>query len=378
MKIDRIEVTHLSMPLKHPFETSFGLQTDRECILVTAYAEGLTGWGECTALSRPAYSYETTRTAWHVLVDYLIPAVLGQGWDEIGQLVALTAWVRGHRMAKAGLQAAAWDLVAQRDGVSLAAKLAEPYAERPRERVAVGVSIGIQPTVEETLARMAGFLKAGYGRIKLKIRPGHDRELAAAARRGFPEVPLMLDANSAYTLDDASLFRQMDDLDLLMIEQPLAHDDIYEHSQLQAQLATPICLDESVETAAQATWAVAIDAGRVINIKPGRVGGLWEAREIHDVCRVSGVPVWCGGMLETGIGRAANLALASLPNFTLPGDISATERYWERDIVDERFTLNVADSTITVPDRPGLGVTVDREAVARYTLRSQVFDMASR
>jgi len=377
MKIDRIELTHLSMPLKHPFETSFGLQTERECILVTAYAGGLVGWGECVALSRPAYSYETTGTAWHLLADTLIPVVLGQGWQEIGELVALTAWVRGHRMAKAGLQAAAWDLVAQRDGVSLATKLAEPYAEPPRERVAVGVSIGIQPTVEETLARIAGFLEAGYGRIKLKIKPGRDLELASATRRAFPEVPLMLDANSAYTLDDADLFRQMDDLDLLMIEQPLAHDDIYEHSRLQAQLATPICLDESVETPAQAGWALAIDAGRVINIKPGRVGGLWEARQIHDLCRGQGVPVWCGGMLETGIGRAANLALASLPNFTLPGDISATERYWERDVVEERFTLNAADSTITVPDRPGLGVTVDHKAVARYTLKNQVFEMAS-
>jgi O-succinylbenzoate synthase len=377
MKIDRIELTHLSMPLKHPFQTSFGLQTERECILVTAYAGGLTGWGECAALSRPAYSWETTGTAWHVLVDFLIPAVLGQTWEDIGELVALTAWVRGHRMAKAGLQAAAWDLLAQRDGVSLATKLAEPVTWTPRERVAVGVSIGIQPTIEETLARIEEFLAAGYGRIKLKIEPGRDLDLARAARGAFPKVPLMLDANSAYTLHDANLFRQMDELGLLMIEQPLAHDDIYEHSLLQAQLATPICLDESIETAAQARWALTIDAGRVINIKPGRVGGLWEARQIHDLCWARGVPVWCGGMLETGIGRAANLALASLRNFTLPGDISATERYWEQDVIEERFTLNVEDSTITVPDRPGLGVTVDREAVAQVALRRETFEASS-
>jgi O-succinylbenzoate synthase len=377
MKIDRIELTHLSMPLKHPFLTSFGLQTERECILVTAHAEGLTGWGECVALSRPAYSCETTGSAWHVLADFLIPAVLGQTWEDMSELVALTAWIRGHRMAKAALQAAAWDLLAQRDGVSLAAKLAEPVAWSPRERAAVGVSIGIQLTVEETLARIAGFLAKGYGRIKLKIKPGRDLDLARAARASFPKVPLMLDANSAYTLNDAALFRHMDDLGLLMIEQPLAHDDIYEHSLLQAQLATRICLDESIETPAQARWALTIHACRVINIKPGRVGGLWEARQIHDLCWARGVPVWCGGMLETGIGRAANLALASLRNFTLPADISATERYWERDIVEQRFTLNAEDSTITVPDRPGLGVTVDREAVAQYALRRETFQPPS-
>lgn len=375
MKIDRIELTHLSMPLKQPFQTSFGLQTERECILVAAHADGLTGWGECVALSRPAYSYETTGTAWHVLADYLIPAVLGQTWGGVSDLGARLAWVRGHRMAKAGLQAAVWDLIAQQDGVSLATKLAERYVDGPRQRVGVGVSIGIQPTVEETLTRIAGFLDQGYRRIKLKIEPGRDLDLAQAARAAFPKVPLMLDANSAYRLDDADLFRQMDGLDLLMIEQPLAHDDIYEHSQLQAKLETPICLDESIETPEQARWALAIDAGRVINIKPGRVGGLWEAREIHDLCQARDVPVWCGGMLETGIGRAANLALASLPNFALPGDISATERYWEQDIIEERFTLNTEDSTITVPDRPGLGVTVDKRAIARYELEKRTWEL---
>jgi O-succinylbenzoate synthase len=375
MIIDRIKLVHLSMPLKHPFRTSFGLQTERECILVTAFADGLAGWGECVAMSRPAYSYETIGTAWHVLADYLIPAVLGKAWDDVGDLVELTAWVRGHLMAKAALQGAAWDLLAQRDGVSLATKLAEPYPEGPRARDAVGVSIGIQPTIADTLERIEKFLTEGYGRVKLKIEPGRDRDLAQAARKAFPAVPIMLDANSAYRLDDAALFRQMDDLDLLMIEQPLAHDDIYEHSQLQAQLETPICLDESVETSSQAAWALAIDAGRVINIKPGRVGGLWEARQIHDLCRARGVPVWCGGMLETGIGRAANLALASLPNFTLPSDISATDRYWDQDIIEERFVLNIEDSTITVPDRLGLGVTVDQKAMGGYQLKRRVFQL---
>jgi O-succinylbenzoate synthase len=275
-------------------------------------------------------------------------------------------------MAKASLQAAAWDLIAQRDGVSLAAKLGESYPQ-VRDRVSVGVSIGVQPRIEDTLQRIESFLEKGYGRIKLKIKPGHDLDLARTARNAFPTVPVMLDANSAYTLADASLFRSMDDLDLLMIEQPLAHDDIFEHSKLQSQLKTPICLDESVHTPAQAEWALEIDAGRIINIKPGRVGGLYEACQIHDICQTRSIPVWCGGMLETGIGRAANLALASLPNFALPGDISATERYWAQDVVEELFTLNQEDSTITVPTEPGLGVTVSLPRIKGYQLRHELF-----
>ena len=373
MKIERIELYHISMPLVHPFETSLRLETHRECILVAAFADGLTGWGECVASIEPSYSYETIGTGWHILSEFLIPAVLSQDWEGVGEFVALTGWVRGHQMAKAALEAAAWDLLAQRDGVSLAAKLAEFCPEGPRDRVSVGVSIGIQPTIEGTLARIEDFLAQGYGRIKLKIKPGRDLDLARAARAAFPAVPLMLDANSSYTLDDAPIFRPMDELNLLMIEQPLAHDDIFQHSKLQAQLQTRICLDESIHTPAQAEWALEIDAGRIINIKPGRVGGLWSARQIHDLCQAQDVPVWCGGMLETGVGRAANLALAALPNFVLPGDISATERYWEEDIVDEIFTLNVVDSTITVPNRPGLGVTVNMPRIKRHQLRDEIF-----
>lgn len=372
MKIEQIELYHISMPLLHPFETSYGLETHRECILVAAHADGLVGWGEGVASARPDYSYETVGTCWHILSDFLIPGTLNQDWTEMEDLLALTAWVRGHQMAKAALQAAAWDLIAQRDAMSLAAKLAEPYQET-RERVSVGVSIGIQPLIEDTLARIEWFLGEGYGRIKLKIKPGRDLDLARAARAAFPRVPLMLDANSAYTLADAPLFRSMDDLGLLMIEQPLAHDDIFEHSKLQSQLETPLCLDESVHTPAQAEWALEIDAGRIINIKPGRVGGLWEARQIHDICQAQNIPVWCGGMLETGIGRAANLAAASLPNFTLPGDISATERYWAQDIIEEVFTLNTEDSTITVPAGPGLGVTVSVPRIRKYQLRHELF-----
>jgi O-succinylbenzoate synthase len=373
MKIEQVELFHLSMPMVRPFETSFGRITHRDGILVAARAGGLTGWGECAAMARPAYSYETVDTAWHVLRDFLIPAVLGHDWQTIEEFLALTAWVRGHLMAKAGLQGGAWDLLAQREGISLAAKLAEPYADGPRARVSVGISLGIQPTIEESLARIAESLARGYGRIKLKIRPGHDLALAQAARAAFPDASIMLDANSAYSLDDAPLFQQMDDLNLLMLEQPLAHDDIFEHSKLQAQIQTPVCLDESIHTPAQARWALEIDAARVINVKPGRMGGLWEGRKIHDICRERGVPVWCGGMIETGVGRAANLALSSLPGFTLPADISATERYWKQDIVDELFTLNADDSTIAVPDRPGLGVTVNVRWLEQYRQRSETF-----
>ncbi len=374
MRIEQIELYHLSMPLKYTFETSFGRWSERECILVAARANGLTGWGECAAMPRPIYSYETASTAWHVLRDFLIPTVLGQEWESIEHLVELTSWVRGHQMAKSALQGAAWDLLAQRDGVSLATELSEPYLHRaePRTRVPVGVSIGIQP-IDATLAQIERELSLGYGRIKLKIKPGHDVALARAARAAFPDASLMLDANSAYTLADAPLFQQMDDLDLLMLEQPLAYDDIFEHSRLQAQIETPICLDESIHTPSQARAALSIDAARVINIKPGRVGGLWEGRLIHDICRERDVPVWCGGMIETGVGRAANLAIASLPGFTLPGDISATAHYWLEDIIDEQFSLNAEDSTITVPNRPGLGVTVNLQRVRGYQLRSEVF-----
>lgn len=377
MIIERVELHHISMPLAHPFETSFGLQTHRECILVAAWAEDLVGWGECVAMSRPAYSYETIDTCWHILSDFLLPAVLGQEWGDMAGLVALTEWVKGHPMAKAALQGAGWDLLAQYDQVSLAVKLSEPYPTPPRERVPVGVSIGIQPTIEATLARMEQFAAQGYGRIKLKIKPGRDLDLARAARGAFPSIPLMLDANSAYGLQDASVFQAMDKLNLLMIEQPLGHDDIYQHSQLQSQLTTPICLDESIHTVSDTECALALDAGRIINIKAGRVGGLWQARQIHDLCQAGNIPVWCGGMLETGVGRAANLALASLPNFCLPGDISATARYWTEDIVDQVFDLNKEDSTMTVPAGPGLGVSVNRDRLERYQLRSAVYTVSS-
>lgn len=368
MKIEKINLYHIAMPLVAPFQTSFGTETERECLIVTLHSEGLIGWGECVASTFPGYSYETIGTAWHVLTDFMIPLTLGQNLLEPGDIEDWLKSIRGHPLAKAALEQAAWDITAQRDRLSFAQKLAQPYEEGPRGRVKVGVSIGIQPSVEKTQAVIQSYVDQGYRRIKLKIKPGHDLELARRARKAFPDLPIMLDANSAYRLDDAPTFAAMNDLNLLMLEQPLGYEDIYDHSRLRPQIHTPLCLDESIHSADHARYALAIGACDIINIKPARVGGWLEARRIHDLCRQNGVPVWCGGMLETGIGRAAQLALASLPGFTLPGDISATDRYYTQDIATA-FHLNTEDSTLTVPTGPGLGIEVDEERLAAATKR---------
>ncbi|MCD6289100.1 MAG: o-succinylbenzoate synthase [Anaerolineae bacterium] len=362
MKIDRVTLYHLRMPLRAPFETSFGRAYERECILLEVQADGLTGYGECVADRSPGYAYETSGTAWHILRDFLVPAVLGQDIAQPVDFQRLAAAVRGHPMAKAGLEMALWDLQGKREGRSLRELLGGQ-----RARVEVGVSVGIQESPEALVGVVADYLRQGYGRIKIKIKPGRDVIDAQAVRRAFPDVRLQVDANSAYTLESAAVLRPLDDLNLLLIEQPLAEDDLWDHSKLQAQFQTPICLDESIRSPRHARQALEMGACRIINIKQGRVGGLSQALAIHDLCRERDVPVWCGGMLETGVGRAANLALASLPGFTLPGDISATDRYYEQDITRERFTLN-PDSTIDVPDGPGLGVSIDRVALERFTL----------
>lgn len=373
MRIERIDLYHVSQQLASPFVTSFGRQLERQCLLLAMHGDGLTGWGECPATESPGYSYETVQTAWHILSDFLIPAVLNQELSEPEELIEWLTFVRGHPLAKAALDQAAWDITAQRDGLSFSQKLNQPYAENPRTHVAVGVSIGIQDSIEQTLKVIEKHLEQGYRRIKLKIRPGHDVEVARAAKATFPEVPIMLDANSAYLLEDAPVFQKMDDFDLLMIEQPLGYEDIYDHSQLRQLVETPICLDESIHSAAHARYALAIGACDIINIKPARVGGWTEARKVHDLCLENEVPVWCGGMLETGVGRAAQLALASLPGFTLPGDISATERYYAEDIAKPNFYLNEANSTIDVPTADGLGVQVDEERLAKATIRRESF-----
>jgi O-succinylbenzoate synthase len=364
MRITHLHLHHISLPYVHPFETSFGRELSREALLVAAQSDGLTGWGECVAGSGPWYSYETVETAWHVLRDFLAPALLGHEISQPAEVVARFGRVRGHAMARASLENAVWDLLGQAQGRSLVKMLGGA-----RPAVPVGVSVGIEPTLDELLAQVEGYVAAGYARVKLKIKPGWDVQVVRAVRERWPDLALQVDANSAYTLADAARLAELDAFDLLLIEQPLHHDDIVDHAVLQRQLRTPICLDESIHSPEHARWALDIGACRIINIKVGRVGGFTAAQQIHDLCAERGVPVWCGGMLETNVGRAGNLALAALPNFTLPGDISASARYFHRDIAAPDFTLN-ADSTITVPDAPGLGVHVLPERLAAATLRT--------
>lgn len=363
MKIDRIEQLHIQMPLKRHFETSFGRMTAMDKIIVAVYADGLIGYGESPVDTEPFYSYEDIETCWHIQQDYLAPMLLGKHIEHATDIPALLGRVRGHAMAKAGLEAAIWDLEAQMQGVSVSKLLGGT-----RDRIASGVSIGIQDTVEELLDQIEGYLAEGYVRIKIKIKPGWDASTVQHVRERFSDVPLMVDANSAYTLADAPMLKALDGFDLLMIEQPLAHDDILEHAELQRQLDTRICLDESITSVGRAREALALQSCRIINIKPARVGGWANARTIHDLCMQVGIPVWCGGMLESGIGRAHNVALASLPNFSLPGDISASDRYWQHDIVEPEFALN-ADGTMTVPTAPGIGVTVIRERLESAAIR---------
>ncbi len=362
MKIEKITIYHVSMPLVAPFATSFGSIADRECLLLEVNAVGLTGWGECATDRDPGYAYETTGTAWHILKDFLIPPLLGSEIVDIPDLQQKMAHVTGHPMAKAGLELALWDLIGKLQGNSLRELLGGE-----RTCVDVGVSVGIQESPAKLVRVIEQYLQDGYQRVKIKIKPGRDVGDTKAVRRAFPDLRLQVDANSAYTLDTAEALLPLDDLDLLLIEQPLAEDDLWDHRALQTQFKTPLCLDESIISPRHARQALEMQSCRIINIKPGRVGGISQGVAIHDLCQDHGVPVWCGGMLETGIGRAANLALASLPNFKLPGDISATDRYYMQDITREHFTLN-PDSTIDVPTGSGLGVTIDRAAMERFTL----------
>ena len=364
MKLEKIHLYQLSMPLLTPFETSFGRIDSRECILVEIHSEGLTGYGECPADRDPGYSYETTGTAWHILSEFVIPELLGVDVSDPQVLHRRMLSVRGHLMAKAGLEMALWDLLGQAQGLALKAMLGGVH-----ERVDVGVSVGLQDNPAALVRVVEAYLKQGYRRIKIKIKPGRDVADSRAVREAFPTLRLQVDANSAYTLEMADQLLPLDELGLLLIEQPLDEDDLWDHRRLQAMLSTPVCLDESITSPRHARQALEMAACRVINIKPGRVGGLSRGVAIHDLCRARNIPVWCGGMLETGVGRASNLAIASLPGFTLPGDISATDRYYLEDITNERFTLN-ADSTIDVPDGVGLGVTIDQRALKKYTLRS--------
>jgi o-succinylbenzoate synthase len=361
MKIEALNLYHLRLPLVTPFETSFGRIDHKECILVELKAEGLTGYGESAVEHDPGYNYETTGTAWHILKEFVAPLILGQDIIDAADFQQRIMSIRGHHLAKAGVEMALWDLHGKRDGKSL-----KEMFGGVKDKVEVGVSIGIQESAPVLVRAAEGYVTQGYNRLKIKIKPGRDVEDTSAVREAFPNIRLQVDANSAYSLETAEALKPLDDLDLLLIEQPLFEDDIWDHRKLQAQLNTPVCLDESVISPRHARYAIEMKACRVINIKPGRVGGLSQAIEIHDMCRGQEMPVWCGGMLETGVGRASNLAIASLPGFSLPGDISASDRYYQRDITNERFVLN-ADSTIDVPTTPGLGVTVDEEALSQFT-----------
>ena len=357
--LEAIELVRVELPLKRPFKTSFGVETHRDAILVHAIARDAHGWGECVAMSRPLYSGEWGDAAWLLLRDSLVPAVLRAG-DEAG-----LEPFRGNPMARAAIRTALLDLRLRREGKRLKESLGGS-----RERIECGVSIGIAPGIDALLGEIAGYLEQGYRRVKLKIEPGRDVAVARAAREAFPDAALMVDANAAYTLADAGHLAALDELGLLMIEQPLSEDDLVDHATLQGRLETALCLDESIPHAGAARAAIALGACRVINIKPGRVGGLEEAGRIHDLAREAGLPVWCGGMLETGIGRAANLALASLPGFTLPGDTSASDRYFEEDIT-EPFVL-APDGTLGVPTGPGIGVDPAPDRLVRFATDSLV------
>jgi o-succinylbenzoate synthase len=367
MRIEQVELRHIKMILVSPFVTSMGVEYDEEHIIVRVDSEGVTGWGESVAEGTPFYSYETVTTAWHILKDFLIPSILGKDLSGIDEAISLYEKVRGHMMAKAGLEAALWDLFAKSKQVSLSKILGGV-----RNKVDVGVSIGIQDSEAMLIKKVEGYLEEGYKRIKIKIAPGNDIRFVAALRKEFPELRLQVDANSAYTLNDIEIFRKLDDYGLQLIEQPLGYEDIFDHSKLQREIKTPLCLDESIHSLDDTRAAIELKSCRIINIKPGRVGGFTESKLIHDYCESMNIPVWHGGMLESGIGRAGNVALASLPNFTLPGDISASKRYYKEDIVEPEFVVN-PDGTMDVPVKPGIGVDVNMKMLDKVTVRTERF-----
>ena len=366
LRIDSLTLREIVLALKEPFRISSGTQSRRRILLVELRsADGAVGWGECAAGELPNYGPETADTAWLAIREWVAPRVLGRefsGPEEIHPV--LEENFRGHHMAKAAVEMAAWELTARAEGVSLSKKLGGT-----RDRIRVGISLGIQESPAALVDRARAALERGYRKVKIKIKPGADVEYVRAVREELgPEAPLMADANNAYSLDDTTSLEALDGLGLMMFEQPLAWDDLLRHAELQKRLKTPICLDESITSADRAADMIALKAGRIINIKPGRVGGFRQSKAIHDLCAAHGIPVWCGGMLESGVGRSHNVALASLPNFTLPGDVSPSERYWERDIVIPEWTMD-REGWIQVPrDQPGMGVRVDLDRVEDLTV----------
>jgi O-succinylbenzoate synthase len=365
MRIDAIILRELHLPLVRPFETSFGVTRKRRILLAEIRSEGLTGWGECTAGEHPFFSAESTETAWSVIVQELGPMLAAQTPNHGGDCPKIFRLVRGNRMAKAALENAIWDLEAQREGISLSHLIGGV-----RDTIACGVSLGIQSSIPELLDVVEKELAAGYQRIKLKCKPGWDVGVFEKVRDRWPGIMLSCDANSAYRLRDADHLVSFDAFDLLMIEQPLWQDDFYYHSMLQKRLQTPICLDESIRNRRDALASIEMESCKIINVKLGRVGGFSEAIAVHNAAQERGIPVWCGGMLESGIGRSHNIALSTLENFTLPGDVSASSRYWAEDIVEPEITVSSAGE-IAIPDTPGRGYEVKSELVDRLTVRKE-------
>jgi o-succinylbenzoate synthase len=365
MKVRQVILREIAMKLVTPFETSAERTEVRRIVLVEAQLDGVTGWGECVAGETPTYSPETTETAWHILRDFLWPLLKGTEFSAASEIWNILERVRGHNMAKGALEAAVWDAEAKQMGQPLWKHLGGT-----REQIVSGVSVGIKESLADLVAEVKKELAAGYQRIKVKIKPGKDLAQVQCLRQEFPRIKLMVDANSAYRLEDWPLLKQLDGFYLMMIEQPLGWDDIYAHAELQKRLDTPICLDECIHTEEHAKAAIALGACKIINIKLGRVGGHTVARRIHDLCQLNGIPVWCGGMLEAGIGRAHNIALSTLPNFTLPGDVTASNRYWQEDIIEPEVVVS-PQGTIRVPAGTGIGYEPRRERIEKLTVRME-------
>ncbi len=362
--VDRIVLRHIRMPLVHFFETSFGRTYERDIVLVEAQAGGISGWGEVTAGENPFYNEEWTGSVWPLLIEYIGPRILKYPFNSAAEAGPRTAHIRGHKMARGGAEAALWDLEARMGNQPLW-RLIGGGAHR---EIACGVSIGIQDSVGQLLEKIETELAAGYGRIKMKIKPGWDVEVIRQVRQEFPHIRLMADANSAYTLNDSERLKALDEFYLMMIEQPLGHDEIIDHATLQPMLETPICLDECIRSVHHAEQALRLGAARIINIKLGRVGGFAEAKRIHDLCLANNIPVWCGGMLEAGIGRAHNIALSTLPGFVLPGDVSASKRYWQRDITTPPIEVS-PEGTIRVSEAAGFGYDLDTDYLESLVVR---------
>lgn len=368
MKVNEVILYKVRMRMRNPFTTSFGTEQDRLFLLVEVKnQEGLSGWGECVASERPLYSEEFTQSCWSMLEKFLIPLVLNEELEHPDDLQEKFNVYKRNNMAKSALEGAVWDLFAKSNGKSLASILGGT-----KSAIEAGISLGIEENIDNLLESIKRKTDEGYKRIKVKIKPGKDLEVLREIRKNYPDIPLMADANSAYTLDDVNLLREMDQFNLMMIEQPLTAGDLIDHAKLQTAIQTPICLDESIHSYENARQAIELGSGKIINMKIGRVGGLTQAKKIHDLCQKENIPLWCGGMLESGIGRAHNIAVTSLANFIFPGDTASSSRYWEKDIIEPEVVVETG--VLLIPDKPGIGYEVNREEVKKNTIESRRFE----